>query len=183
LESANELVNECKAELDCEGIPFNHHLEIGVMIEIPAAALIADTLGKRVSFFSIGTNDLIQYSLAVDRLNEKIAHLYEPAHPAILKLVQMTAKAGHANGIWTGVCGEMASDLAMVPLLLGLGVDELSVAAGYVPQVKYLIRSIRLSEAQKLAEWAVANESGTAVLERAQEFIHAAAPSLFENNG
>lgn len=182
LESANELVESYKLELDAEGIPYNRDLEIGVMIEIPAAALIAGTLGKRVKFFSIGTNDLIQYSLAVDRLNEKIAHLYEPAHPAILQLVKMTAKAGHANGIWTGVCGEMASDLAMVPLLLGLGVDELSVAAAYVPQVKYLIRNIELSEAQKLANWALNHESGTAILESAQRFIHQAAPSLFENN-
>jgi phosphotransferase system enzyme I (PtsI) len=183
LEKANELVNEYKNELNCENLPYNNDLEIGVMVEIPAAALIADTLGKRVKFFSVGTNDLIQYSLAVDRLNEKIAHLYEPAHPAILKLIQMTAKAGHANNIWTGVCGEMASDLPMVPLLLGLGVNELSVAPAYVPQVKFLIRRMKLSAAEDFARWALSCESGNDILARAQEFVQEVAPGLFENNG
>ena len=103
--------DEYKRELDCENVPYNRELDIGVMVEIPAAALIAETLGKRAKFFSIGTNDLIQYPSRSDRLNEKIAHLYEPAHPAILNLIRMTAKAGQANDIWTGVCGEMASDL------------------------------------------------------------------------
>ena len=133
LSKANELLDEYKRELAAEGIAFNPDIEVGVMVEIPAAALIADSLGKRAKFFSIGTNDLIQYCLAVDRLNEKIAHLYEPAHPAILNLIKLTADAGQRNGIWTGVCGEMASDINMVPLLLGLGVDELSVAPAYVP--------------------------------------------------
>jgi phosphotransferase system enzyme I (PtsI) len=182
LTKANELVDEYKRELDCENIPYNHHLEIGVMVEIPAAALIADALGKKVKFFSIGTNDLIQYSLAVDRLNEKIAHLYEPAHPAILTLIQMTARAGHAHNIWTGVCGEMASDLPMVPLLLGLGVNELSVAPAYVPQVKYLIRRINYSDVVDLAKWALNCESGNAILAKAQQFVQEVAPSLFENN-
>ncbi|HTG43726.1 MAG TPA: phosphoenolpyruvate--protein phosphotransferase, partial [Verrucomicrobiae bacterium] len=108
-ERANELVQEYRAELDAQGVAYDREMEIGVMIEIPAAALIADSLGKRVKFFSIGTNDLIQYSLAVDRLNEKIAHLYEPAHPAILQLVNLTATAGNKHKIWTGVCGEMAN--------------------------------------------------------------------------
>lgn len=179
-ENANALVHEYRAELDKEGIPYARDLEIGVMIEIPAAALIADSLGKRAKFFSIGTNDLIQYSLAVDRLNEKIAHLYEPAHPAILNLIHLTAKAGLRNGIWTGVCGEMASDLTMVPLLLGLGVDELSVAPAYLPQVKFLIRQLKLTEAVELAEWARQCEAGTEILSRAQEFARRIAPSLFD---
>jgi phosphotransferase system enzyme I (PtsI) len=179
-ENANALVQEYRAELEAEGIPYNRDLEIGVMIEIPAAALIADSLGKRAKFFSVGTNDLIQYSLAVDRLNEKIAHLYEPAHPAILNLIHITAKAGQKNGIWTGVCGEMASDLTMVPLLLGLGVDELSVAPAYLPQVKFLIRSLNIAEAVELAEWARQCESGADILRRAQEFARKSAPSLFD---
>ncbi len=182
-EKANELVQECRDELDAKGIPFDRQLEIGVMIEIPSAALITDSLGKRAKFFSIGTNDLIQYSLAVDRLNEKIAHLYEPAHPAILRLISMTAKSGRKHGIWTGLCGEMANDLNMVPLLLGLGVDELSVSASYVPQVKFLIRHIKQSEARELAEWALECESSAAILLKAEEFARAAAPSLFENTG
>ena len=182
-EKASELVEQYRRELDTEGLAYDKTMEIGVMIEIPAAALIADSLGRRAKFFSIGTNDLIQYSLAVDRLNEKIAHLYEPAHPAILKLIHQTATAGLKHGIWTGVCGEMANDLNMVPLLLGLGVDELSVSAGYVPQVKFLIRRLKHSEAVKLAQWALTCESGTEILARAQEFAREAAPSLFENSG
>src|SRR4029079_10498070 len=134
LTKANDLLRECQAELRAENIPFNEEMEVGAMVEIPSAALTADALAKRVKFFSIGTNDLIQYSLAVDRLNEKIAHLYETAHPAILQLIHLTATAGAKHHIWTGVCGEMANDLSMVPLLLGLGVDELSVSASYVPQ-------------------------------------------------
>lgn len=178
-EKASELLKECQNELNCKGIPYDATMEVGVMIEIPAAALIAESLGQRSRFFSIGTNDLIQYTLAVDRLNEKIAHLYEPSHPAILRLIHLTAQAGDKNRIWTGVCGEMASDLAMVPLLLGLGVDELSVAPAYVPQVKFLIRSIKLSAARELAAWALTCESGAEVLRRAQDFAQEAAPSLF----
>jgi phosphoenolpyruvate-protein phosphotransferase (PTS system enzyme I) len=181
-EKANAMVYEYQRELDREGIPYNRELEIGVMIEIPAAALISESLGKRAKFFSVGTNDLIQYSLAVDRLNEKIAHLYEPAHPAILNLISITARAGRQNGIWTGVCGEMASDLAMVPLLLGLGVDELSVAPSYLPQVKFLIRHLKLADAQELASWALRCESGADILTRAQEYVRRIAPMLFEAN-
>ena len=181
-EDANAMVEEYRAELDREGVPYDRNMEIGVMIEIPAAALIAENLGKRARFFSIGTNDLIQYSLAVDRLNEKIAHLYEPAHPAILNLIHLTAKAGKKNGIWTGVCGEMASDLSMVPLLLGLGVDELSVAPAYLAQVKFLIRHLDHSEAVELADWARQCESGREILRRAQEFARRVAPSLFDGN-
>lgn len=180
-QKASELVEQYRRELDAEGVPYDKEMEIGVMIEIPAAALIADSLGKRARFFSIGTNDLIQYSLAVDRLNEKIAHLYEPAHPAILQLIHLTALAGRKHGIWTGVCGEMASDLAMVPLLLGLGVDELSVSAAYVPQVKFLIRRLKYSETQDLAKWALGCESSAEILARAQEFARSVAPSLFDN--
>lgn len=182
-EQANELLKECQNELNCASIPYDPAMDVGVMIEIPAAALISESLGRRAKFFSIGTNDLIQYSIAVDRLNEKIAHLYEPAHPAILRLINLTATAGAKSHIWTGVCGEMASDLAMVPLLLGLGVNELSVAPAYVPQVKFLIRSIKLSAARELATWALGCESGAEILRRAQIFAEEAAPSLFSKEG
>src|SRR5438552_14632127 len=178
---ANELVEEYKRELKAEGKPFNREIEIGAMIEIPSAAVAAESLAKRVKFLSIGTNDLIQYSLAVDRLNEKIAHLYEPTHPAIVRLIKATVEAGRRNGIWVGVCGEMAGDPALVPLLLGLDVDELSAAFSVVPQVKFLIRRLKLSEARQLADFALNCESGSEILARSQALARRIAPGLFEN--
>jgi phosphoenolpyruvate-protein phosphotransferase (PTS system enzyme I) len=178
---ANELVEKYKAELRDEKVSLDDSMEIGAMIEIPSAALAAESLARRVKFFSLGTNDLIQYSLAVDRLNEKIAHLYEPTHPAILRLIKMTVDAAHRQGIWAGVCGEMAGDPMMVSLLLGLGVDELSVAPPNVPPVKYLIRRIKMSEARELAEFALNCESSEEILARCAEHAQRVAPSLFEN--
>jgi phosphotransferase system enzyme I (PtsI) len=177
---ANALLEECKQQLRDEKIPFNEQIPIGVMIEIPSAALIADALAKHVSFFSIGTNDLIQYSMAVDRLNEKIAHLYQPTHPAIVKLIKMTADAAHKNNIWVGVCGEMAGDPTYIPLLLGLGVDEISVAPPIAPQIKYLIRRLKIAEAQKLAQFAMTCESPAEILSRCESFVKTAAPGLFD---
>jgi phosphoenolpyruvate-protein phosphotransferase (PTS system enzyme I) len=181
LNQANALVEECKAELRSKGIAFDEAIEIGAMIEIPSAALASDALARRVRFFSLGTNDLIQYTLAVDRLNEKIAHLYEPTHPAILRLIKLTVEAAERNGIWVGVCGEMAGDPVMVPLLLGLGVHELSVAPPSVAQIKYLIRRLKLSEAKELATFALACESGAEILLKADAFLRERAPWLTEN--
>jgi phosphotransferase system enzyme I (PtsI) len=181
LEKANELVEKYKLELEAEGLAFNRNLEIGVMIEIPSAALVAEALAKHAKFFSVGSNDLIQYTLAVDRLNERIAHLYDPAHPAILRLIQMTVEAGVRNNIWTGVCGEIASEIAMVPLLIGLGIEELSVSPPFVPRVKYLIRRTKFSEAKELAQASLKLNSGAEILARAQEFSQRIAPSLFQN--
>jgi phosphotransferase system enzyme I (PtsI) len=178
---ANALLEEYKGELRTEGVPFDEKLEIGAMIEIPSAAVAADVLARRVQFFSIGTNDLIQYTLAVDRLNERIAHLYEPTHPAILRLIKLTADAGRRHGIWTGVCGEMAGDPVLIPLLLGLGVTELSAAPSIVPQIKYLIRRVKMSEATALAEFALNCESAAEILTRCRELARQVAPSLFEN--
>ncbi|MFT6562555.1 MAG: phosphotransferase system enzyme I (PtsI) [Limisphaerales bacterium] len=180
LEAANVLLDECREQLRDEGVAFAEDVEIGIMIETPSAAMIADSLAKRVKFFSIGSNDLIQYALAVDRLNEKIAHLYEPTHPGILRLIKATVDAGQAHGIWTGICGEMAGDLAAVPLLLGLGVSELSVTPSMVPRVKMLIRSIEMSEARKLAEFALNSDSPKEILARAEALAKAAVPSFFE---
>ena len=178
---ATTLLEQCKAELRAEKIPFDENLEVGAMIEIPSAALIAEALAKRVKFFSIGSNDLIQYTLAADRTNEKVSHLYEPTHPAILRLIKMTVEAAHKHGIWTGVCGEIGGDPVLVPLLIGLGVDELSCAPAIIPEVKYIIRRIKLAEAQALAEFALGCDSPSEIFARCLELARTNAPSLFEN--
>ena len=180
LDAANVLLDECRDQLRAEGFEFAENLEIGVMIETPSAAMIADSLARCVQFFSIGTNDLIQYSLAVDRLNEKIAHLYEPTHPGILRLIKTTVDSGQAQKIWTGVCGEMAGELSMVPLLIGLGVAELSVVPSLVPRVKMLIRSIEMAKARELAEFALNCDSPGEILDRAEALAKAAVPDFFE---
>ena len=180
IDQANALLEECKKELRREQIPFGENLEIGAMVEIPSAALAAGSLARKVKFFSVGTNDLIQYALAVDRLNEKIAHLYEPAHPAILRLIQMTVEAAKKEGIWVGVCGEMAGDPMLVPLLLGLGVEELSVAPSSVPRIKYLIRRIKMSEARELAECALRCDTPLEITSNCLTYVKKVAASLFE---
>jgi phosphotransferase system enzyme I (PtsI) len=180
LMQANALLEKCKDELRADKIPFNENLEVGVMIEIPSAALIADALAKRAKFFSIGSNDLIQYTLAADRTNEKVSHLYEPTHPAIIRLIKVTVEAAARNGIWTGVCGEIGGDPVLVPLLVGLGVEELSAAPPVIPEVKYMIRRIKLNEAQKLAEFALSSESPSEIYARCVELAREIAPSLFE---
>jgi phosphoenolpyruvate-protein phosphotransferase (PTS system enzyme I) len=155
LQEANAILEECKAELRREGHAFNEDLEVGVMIEVPSAALIVDLLAKEVKFFSIGTNDLIQYTIAIDRMNDSIARLYEPTHPAIVRLIRQVTNAGRANGIWTGVCGEAASDLTLVPLLVGLGVTELSASPIRIPHMKMALRSVSMDECRQLAEKAL----------------------------
>jgi phosphotransferase system enzyme I (PtsI) len=169
LRRALAVFEECKAELNSEGQEFDPKTEVGAMIEIPGAAMCAERLAREIDFFSIGTNDLIQYALAVDRVNERVAHLYEPTHPAVLRLLKMTADAAHAHGIWVGVCGEMAGDLALTPLLLGLGMDELSVGASIVPRVKRAVQSLTHAECQKLVEEAMELDTPSAILARCLE--------------
>ncbi|HPV47440.1 MAG TPA: phosphoenolpyruvate--protein phosphotransferase [Kiritimatiellia bacterium] len=180
---ANALLAECKQDLAAAGVPFNSAIETGVMIEIPAAALTAELIAPHVQFFSIGTNDLVQYTLAVDRGNERVASLYDPAHPAVLQLIQRTVAAGQRHGIWTGVCGEAASNPLFVPLLLGLGVTELSVGPGAVPLVKDVIRHIHLAAAQDLAREALALADGAAIRSRCRDFVRECAPEILELAG
>jgi len=169
LRGAKAVLAECHEELRQSGIPLSEEIEVGAMIEIPSAALCANVLASEVDFFSIGTNDLIQYTLAVDRVNEKIAHLYEPTHPAILRLLRIITEAAHAHHIWVGVCGEMAGDVALVPLLLGLGVDELSAAATLVPRVKRAVQSLAIPECRDLVEETLKLNTASEILARCLE--------------
>ncbi len=177
---ANALLDECKVELAKAGQSFNEHIDIGVMIEVPSAALTAHLIAPHVNFFSIGTNDLVQYTLAVDRVNERIAYLYDPTHPAILRLIKNTIDVGHEHGIWTGICGEMAGNPILVPLLIGMGADELSVSPSAVPLVKDVIRQVRYSQAEELADAAMGSDSGADVMKRCRELVREAAPEILE---
>ncbi len=153
LRAANAILQEVKSELRQAQIPFDEALEVGMMVEVPSAALVVDILAREVDFFSIGTNDLIQYSLAVDRVNENVANLYQPLHLAVLRLIDQTVKAGHNIGNkWVGVCGEMASEPELVPILIGLDIDELSVSPSAVPKVKEVIRSTSYADCVQLTK-------------------------------
>ena len=169
LRRAIEVLAECKEELRKAEIDIADKIEVGAMIEIPSAAISANVLAREVDFFSIGTNDLIQYALAVDRVNEKIAHLYEPTHPAVVRLLKMIADAAHANNIWVGVCGEMAGDIALTPLLLGLGMDELSTSAMLVPRVKRAVQSLAIPECRELVEETLKLDTPSEILARCLE--------------
>ena len=177
---ANALLDECRAELRAKGQPFDEDLDVGLMIEIPSAALTANLLAAHADFFSLGTNDLVQYTLAVDRVNERIAYLYQPTHPAIIRLIKNTIDAGHQQGIWTGICGEMAGNPLMVPLLIGLGVDEFSVSPSLVPMVKDVVRKLKFSEAESLAETVLRMESASDIMKQCQQLVGRVAPEVLE---
>lgn len=173
LRAANAILEECKNELRKSGAKFNPNIEVGVMIEIPSAALSAHHLAREVKFFSIGTNDLIQYAIAVDRVNDRIAHLYEPTHPAVIRLLKMIVDAAHHQNIWVGVCGEMAGDIQLIPLLLGLGVDELSASSTVVPRVKKAVQSLSIPVCRELAETVLTLDTSAAILDRCVEIARA----------
>ncbi len=169
LRQANALLEECKNELRDRGVEYRHDIEVGIMIEVPSAALAAEHLAREVKFFSIGTNDLIQYTIAVDRVNDRIARLYEPTHPAVVRLIKMVVDAAHKQNIWVGVCGEMAGDIQLTPLLVGLGVDELSASSSVVPRVKKAVQSLSVETCRNLVEEAMSMDLAGAISQRCLE--------------
>jgi len=175
---ANALLEEVKQELSRKGIPFNKDMEVGAMIEVPSAAMTSDVLAREADFFSIGTNDLIQYALAVDRVNEKIAYLYEPTHPAVLSLIKMVIDNGHKENIPVGLCGEMAGDIPLVLILLGLGLDEFSASPIAIPEIKKIVRSVEYSVAKVIAEKALQMETGKEVRQFAKAKLKEMVPDM-----
>jgi len=163
LQQANHLLEEAKEELRQKNLQFNDKISVGAMIEVPSAALTADILAKESDFFSIGTNDLIQYSLAVDRSNEKVAYLYEPAHPAVLRLIKNIIDSAHNANIKVAMCGEMAGDPSLSIILLGLGLDEFSMPPQIIPELKFIIRAVGFKVAQEIAEQAMKLPTGSEV--------------------
>ena len=158
--AAKKIFDEEKANLVAEGVVVADDIQVGIMIEIPAAAMLADQFAKEVDFFSIGTNDLIQYTMAADRMNEQVAYLYQPYNPSILRLINNVVKAAHAEGKWAGMCGEMAGDQTAVPLLVGMGLDEFSMSATSILQTRSLMKRLDTTKMQELANKAL-TECGT----------------------
>ena len=184
---ARAVLSEAMEELDAEKVPFKRDMKVGLMIEVPSAAAVADLLAREADFFSIGTNDLIQYTLAIDRSNESVNYLYRPLHPAILRMIRFTAEAARAAGIPVAMCGEMAADPLIVPILLGLGLNELSMDAVYVPSVKAAIRALHVVEAREMVDeilkLATASEVERYASARILPRLRAAIPGLVEPGG
>ena len=178
MKQANECLEIAKEQLRSEGIAFNESIETGSMIEIPSAAIACDTLVSECSFFSIGSNDLIQYLMAVDRLNDRVAHLYEPTHPALIRMLDMIVKAANKGGVELSICGEMAGDPILVPLLVGLGIESLSMSPGLLPHAKFVAQSMDLSEARELAEMALSETDAMKILENLTAFYDSRMASI-----
>ena len=171
VKQANAMLEECKAELTAEGKEFNKDIKVGIMIEVPAAAVISPILAKYVDFFSIGTNDLCQYTLAVDRMNESIGSLYQPLHPGVLRLIKHVIDASHEQGKFTGMCGELASDPVATMILLGLGLDEFSMTASSIPLIKKILRSVSKAECEEVANKALAMDTAEEITEYAKSVL------------
>lgn len=173
-----EILEETKEELRKQGIPFQEDIEIGIMIEIPSATVIADMLAKEVDFFSIGTNDLIQYSLAIDRVNEHVAYLYEPLHPAVLRTIREVISVAHREGINVAMCGEMAAELLYLPILIALKLDELSMNPTSVPKVKKIIRSLTLKKCKEILDNCLLLEEASEIQEYVQKELRNLFPEM-----
>ena len=171
VKAANAMLDECKEELIAEGVTFNKDIKVGIMIEVPAAAVISPILAKYVDFFSIGTNDLCQYTLAVDRMNEAIGNLYQPLHPAVLRLIKHVIDASHEQGKFTGMCGELAGDPVATMILLGLGLDEFSMTASSIPLIKNILRSVTKAECEAFAQKALTMDTAEEITAYAKSLL------------
>jgi phosphoenolpyruvate-protein kinase (PTS system EI component) len=168
---AKGLFTKARSELVSEKIEVAEHVQLGIMVEVPSVSLTAEQFASEVDFFSIGTNDLTQYTFAAERGNKRVAHLSDPCHPAVLRQINMVVQAAHAKGKWVGVCGEMASDRHAIPILVGLGVDELSVTPGQVPMAKQAVRDISLNIVKTHSQRAIELASAKSVRELVDEFL------------
>lgn len=177
---AKNLLDECRAELDEKNIPYGKDLKVGIMIEVPSAATIADILAKEVDFFSIGTNDLTQYTIAVDRVNFRVANMFRPTHPGVIRLIDMALKAGSKEGIHTAICGEMAGDITLLPLLIGFGTNELSVGVHNIPIIRYAIRHLNYEECRLMAERALEGPDSATILDLTLQLAQKSYPALFQ---
>ena len=166
-----DMVAEAMAALDRAGVAYARDIGIGIMVEIPAAAAAADILAPEVDFFSIGTNDLIQYTMACDRTNERVAYLYQPFHPAVLRLIRDVIDAAHAAGKWVGMCGEMAGERLAIPLLLGLGLDEFSMSPSAIPEAKRIIGLLNRDQACEFAAGVMRLRAGDEIRAEAERFL------------
>ena len=171
VKQANAMLDECKEELIADGKEFNKDIKVGIMIEVPAAAVISPILAKYVDFFSIGTNDLCQYTLAVDRMNEAIGSLYQPLHPGVLRLIKHVIEASHEHGKFTGMCGELASDPVATMILLGLGLDEFSMTASSIPLIKNILRSVSKAECEEVANKALTMDTAEEITAYAKSVL------------
>jgi phosphoenolpyruvate-protein phosphotransferase len=169
--AAKAIMEKAKAELAAEGKPYTDKVQFGIMIEVPSAAILADRLAKEVDFFSIGTNDLTQYTLAVDRTNSKVAHLASPLNPAVLFLIKRTIDSAHAEGKWVGLCGELAGDPLASPILLGLDLDEFSMSPARVPVIKQVMKKLHKSDCQAFAEKVLGFADAEQVQLASQEYL------------
>jgi phosphotransferase system enzyme I (PtsI) len=165
------LIKEVEVELKAENKLFQADIKLGVMVEVPAAVLMAEQLAREIDFFSLGTNDLVQYTLAVDRGNVKVADLYDSFHPAVLQLIHLVAECGQRHGLPVSICGEMAGDPLATPLLLGLGLEILSLSPGLIPEVKEVVRSTSLTQARSLADRCLVASTGKEVREHLEAFM------------
>lgn len=178
--TAKALLEECKQELEQKNIPYSHDLKVGIMIEVPSAAIMADVLAKEVDFFSVGTNDLTQYAIAVDRVNNRVANMFRPTHPGVIRMIDMTITAGDREGIPTSICGEMAGDITLLPLLVGLGATVMSVGVHLVPIIRYAIRHLDQSECRLMAREALQASNSRTIVNLSTNLAKVSYPALFE---